>query len=117
VAQGNEQAVYGPAVAPPLVKLICDRAAGEVVLARNATDGGSADAVPMALITTSISRALISEPPPSTPSWLVVAFAAGDPILDAMAYSRGRFALETAALPTLYLPSWPEVSRVIEACR
>ncbi|MEN9682738.1 MAG: hypothetical protein RLZZ427_489, partial [Pseudomonadota bacterium] len=71
LAQGNVQAVYGPAAAPPLVKLTCDRAAGTVVLARNAADGGSADAVPMALITTSISRALISEPAATTPGWLV----------------------------------------------
>jgi hypothetical protein len=34
-----------------------------------------------------------------------------------MAFSRGRFAIETAGLPTLYVPSWPEVSRVVEDCR
>jgi len=34
-----------------------------------------------------------------------------------MAFSRGRFALETAGQETLYLPSWPEISRVVEDCR
>jgi hypothetical protein len=34
-----------------------------------------------------------------------------------MAYSRGRFAVEINGLPTLYLPSWAEVGRVIEDCR
>lgn len=43
--------------------------------------------------------------------------AGNDPLLDAMALSRGRFAIETGELPTLYLPAWPEVSRVIEDCR
>jgi hypothetical protein len=40
-----------------------------------------------------------------------------DPLLDAIAFSRGRFMVEVAGLPPLYLPSWPEVSRVIEDCR
>ena len=42
---------------------------------------------------------------------------ARDPLLDAMAFSKGRFALEVAGLPTLYVPSYPEVTRVIEDCR
>jgi len=43
--------------------------------------------------------------------------SARDPLLDAIAFSRGRFALEAAGLETLYLPAWPELSRVIEDCR
>jgi len=43
--------------------------------------------------------------------------AARDPLLDAMAFSKGRFAIETPGVPPLYLPSWPEVTRVIEDCR
>ncbi len=42
---------------------------------------------------------------------------ANDPVLDAMALSKGRFAIETAGMPTLYLPAWAEVTRVIEDCR
>lgn len=40
-----------------------------------------------------------------------------DPLLDAMALSKGRFAVEVEGQPTLYLPSYAEVSRVIEDCR
>ncbi len=40
-----------------------------------------------------------------------------DPVLDAMALSKGRFAVEVAGEPPLYLPSHAEVSRVIEDCR
>jgi hypothetical protein len=40
-----------------------------------------------------------------------------EPLLDAIAFSKGRFAVEVAGLPTLYLPSHAEVSRVIEDCR
>ena len=42
---------------------------------------------------------------------------ANDPVFDAMALSKGRFAVETPGLPTLYLPAWAEVTRVIEDCR
>ena len=38
-------------------------------------------------------------------------------LLDAMAFSRGRFAIDVNGLPSLYLPAWPEVGRVIEDCR
>lgn len=42
---------------------------------------------------------------------------ARDPLLGAMAYSRGRFAVEVSGMNTLYLPSWPEVTRVIDDCQ
>ena len=40
-----------------------------------------------------------------------------DPLLDAMALSKGRFAVEVEGEAPLYLPSHAEVSRVIEDCR
>ena len=43
--------------------------------------------------------------------------AATDPLLDAMTFSRGRFAVSSASVPSLVLPPWPEVARVIEDCR
>lgn len=42
---------------------------------------------------------------------------ANDPLLEAMAFSKGRFAVEIAGGPQLFLPAYPEVTRVIEACR
>lgn len=45
-----------------------------------------------------------------------IVFAARDPLLDAMAFSRGRFVLQ-AGTAELVLPAWPEVARVIEDCR
>jgi len=38
-------------------------------------------------------------------------------VLDQIAYSRGRFAIEIAGLEPLIVPAWPEVGRVIEDCR
>lgn len=42
---------------------------------------------------------------------------ARDPLLDAMAITRGRFAIEAEGGQALYLPAWAEVTRVIEDCR
>jgi hypothetical protein len=47
----------------------------------------------------------------------IARIAANDPLLDALAYSRGRFAVEAADAQTLYVPAWPEVARVVEDCR
>ncbi|MFC3100812.1 hypothetical protein [Altererythrobacter lauratis] len=49
--------------------------------------------------------------------WLETRLAARDAILDAMAFSRGRFALEVQGGRALYLPSYPEITRVLEDCR
>ena len=43
--------------------------------------------------------------------------APGDPILDAIALTRGRFTIEVEGRAPLYLPAWAEVTRVIEDCR
>lgn len=43
--------------------------------------------------------------------------AASDPLFDAMAVTRGRFAVEVEGSDPLYLPAWAEVTRVIEDCR
>jgi hypothetical protein len=48
---------------------------------------------------------------------VTAALPGNDPLLDAMALSKGRFAVETEGLPPLYLPAWAEVTRVIEDCR
>jgi len=40
-----------------------------------------------------------------------------DPLLDAMAFSKGRFAVDASGQPTLIAPAYPEITRVIEDCR
>lgn len=49
--------------------------------------------------------------------WRQVALVPKDSLLEAMALSRGRFAIELEGQSTLYLPAWAEVTRVIEDCR
>ncbi|MCX7284021.1 MAG: hypothetical protein NTX28_08240 [Novosphingobium sp.] len=110
---GNGTAQFGPA-GSALFALTCNRAARTVSLIRA---GSATQALPMTVATTSETRPLSASPAaPGTPQ-LIVALPANDRLLDAMAFSRGRFAVEVNGLPTLYLPAWPEVARVIEDCR
>lgn len=71
----------------------------------------------MTVATTSVIQALSVDPAPGGQPQLIATLRAGDPLLDAMAFSRGRFAIEVNGLPTLYLPAWAEIGRVIEDCR
>jgi hypothetical protein len=98
----------------PLAMLSCDPANRQVLLARA---GAAPTAVPLAVATTSQRRPLLSDPARSPAGFLVVVLPARDALLDAIAFSRGRFALEAAGLETLYLPSYPEISRVVQDCR
>lgn len=42
---------------------------------------------------------------------------AGDPLLDQMAFSRGRIFVQAEGGAALIVPAWPEIARVIEDCR
>ena len=89
----------------------CDRASGTVTVLRS---GRAAGSVPLTITTTDTGRTLSASPRGDA---LAVTLQARDSLLDAMAFSRGRFMVEAAGLATLYVPSWPEVGRVIEDCR
>lgn len=94
-----------------LFSMACERGAGQITLSRP----GSAPArSSMRILTETTARTLNAS---QSASALTSAVPARDPILDAMAFSKGRFAVESPGLPTLFLPSWIEVSRVIEDCR
>jgi hypothetical protein len=73
--------------------------------------------VPMTIVTGTMTRPANGEAVAGPPPFIALTISARDPLLDAMAFSRGRFVVETAGLPTLYVPSWPEVGRVVEDCR
>ena len=79
--------------------------------------GSGEGQVPMTIQTATVNRTLSAQAEPGPPPMIALTLPSRDPVLDAMAFSRGRFAVETAGLPTLYVPSWTEVSRVIEDCR
>lgn len=95
-------------------ELRCDRANGMVLLLRA---GSASGPVAMGISTTSQRRTVSAQPYAGPPATLGASLAAHDDLLDAMAFSRGRFAVEVQGLAPLYIPSWPEFSRVLEDCR
>jgi len=91
--------------------LRCDQPGTTVTMLRSGSFSGR---IPVTILTQHTTRTLTGI---GEPGALAITLPARDPLLDAMAFSRGRFAVEVSGLPTLYVPSWPEVSRVIEDCR
>ena len=106
-------AQYGTAGNEALIRLICVKASRQLRLSRRV-------AVPAAgsvtVRTTSATRALAVSPVAGG-GYVGVMLAASDPVLDAIAFSRGRFVLDQAGQPPLVAPPWAEIGRVIEDCR
>lgn len=76
--------------------------------------GRVADARALTVRTRTLEQAVAAS---AMESSVVSRLSPRDPLLAAMAYSRGRFAVEVPGLPALYLPAWPEVTRVVDDCQ
>ena len=98
-------AQFGTAGAARLT-LRCNTGRRQVVL----TVSG-ATPTPLTVRTTSVTRSLALQPGGA------IALASTDALLDAMAFSRGRFVIEQAGTPALVLTPYAEIGRVIEDCR
>lgn len=106
-------ALYGVAGAEAELTLRCDSGRGRVILSRKG-EGSTT----LTLRTTSTLRQLGVQPVAASGAlWLAADLAPRDPVLDAMGYSRGRFLVESAGLPTLVVPAYAEILRVAEDCR
>ncbi len=110
---GQTQAIFGqPGKA--LMVMTCNPQRDIVTLFRA---GSTRSAVPMRILTETATRTLTGVTTSDANPSIKADIQGSDPLLDAMAFSKGRFAVETAGLQTLYLPAWPEVTRVMEDCR
>ncbi|MBX7502454.1 hypothetical protein K3181_13485 [Qipengyuania sp. YG27] len=107
-------ALYGERASEARFSVDCDRGSGRVTLTRSGS--GSAPAA-MTIRTETVDRTLAAQATSTQLPSVRATLAASDPLLDAMAITRGRFAVETPGLSTLYLPPWAELTRVIEDCR
>lgn len=97
---------------PPFV-LICGRATRQIGLSARFAIAGSM------IIRTSFGEVTVPTTQIGGPEnhRVIGTLAATDPILDQMAYSRGRFLIAVEGGETLILPAWPEIARVVEDCR
>lgn len=105
-------ALFGTPGIDALLTLRCDRQTNMLYLSR----AGQAT-TPLTLRTSTLARSLAVRPTGATPPYVAVALAPRDALLDAMAFSRGRFLVEQPGMPTLVVPAWAEVGRVTEDCR
>jgi hypothetical protein len=111
-ATGGSEATFLDASSRTQMFLRCTRAARQVTIAKPASG-----AAPFIVVwTSSQTRNLPASFTPAT-NRLSATVPAFDPILDAMAFSRGRIAFSVSGQPPLVVPSWEEVARVIEDCR
>ncbi|MEA3061916.1 MAG: hypothetical protein QOJ94_1697 [Sphingomonadales bacterium] len=101
-APEGSRALFGGGV----FTLRCDAARREIELARIAAGAGT-----MTVTTSYGTRSL------ALPAEGVARLPAADPLLDQMAFSRGRFTIEVEGLERLVIPAWPEPARVVEDCR
>lgn len=105
-------AMFGQVGADAVAVLRCDAPNRRLYLSR-----AGAVATPFTVRTTSVARQLPSGATGGEPPYVAAALPASDSLLDAMAFSRGRFTLEQTGQPPLVVPAWAEVGRVIEDCR
>jgi hypothetical protein len=92
--------------------LECSKATRRVTLSRT-----TATAAPSLFVwTTDASRTLGVRFEPNAMR-IAVELAARDPLLDAIAFSRGRIAVVSGSGDALVMPAWPEAARTIEDCR
>ncbi|RPF70746.1 hypothetical protein [Aurantiacibacter spongiae] len=113
---GQTMAVFGTDRSPEGIALImaCDLATRRVSIGRK---GNAAGQVDMTVRTETRDQVLTAGPVQSRAPLLVAQLAASDPLLDAIAFSKGRFALEVTGTDTIYVPAYPEITRVVEDCR
>ncbi len=107
-------ALFGAPGADADLTLRCDRLAGQIFLSRRGAAPGNA---PMTIRTSSTLRTFATLPTGATPAYMAASLSPSDTLLDAIGFSRGRFVIEQATLPTLVIPAWAEILRVAEDCR
>lgn len=108
-------ALFGTPDTGAQLMIRCDTTARGLYLSRaGAVAAGSA---PMTIRTSAQTSSHIVRNTGGQPPYVALDLTPRDPLLDRMAFSRGRFVLEVAGLPTLVVPAWPELTRVVEDCR
>jgi hypothetical protein len=111
-APDGSEAVFANAAGSPQLWVHCSRATRRVAISKADT----APAATMNVWTSSLSRSVAPSFNPAT-GRLTIDLANYDPLLDAIVSSRGRIGVSAGSQPSLVVPPWAEVARVIEDCR
>lgn len=92
----------------------CDASRRSIFLSRA---GQSSAPVTMTLRATAGLKQYTAGNAGGTPPYLATELQANDDMLDKIAFSRGRFIVETDGTTPLAIPIYPEFTRVVEDCR
>lgn len=111
---GETLALFGTSPSQPVFVVRC--AGGQIGLARK-TENQAVGSRVMSISTETVTRQLTASPFSGRPQLVAAILSPRDTLLDAMAITKGRFAVGVEGERTLYLPAWVEVTRVIEDCR
>ena len=108
-ASDGSEATFTDSSARPQLAIHCVHASRQVRISKAA----SAAAASVFVWTSSTSRNVPASFDAAA-GRISFTLAAYDPLLDALAFSRGRVAIGS---PALILPAYPEIARVVEDCR
>jgi hypothetical protein len=106
-------ALFGDAGGDALVTLRCDVLRDRVYLTRKSAQAASN----FTLRSSARLKSLAAVTTGGSLPYIAAEILPDDPILDALAYSRGRIALETDGELPVALPVWSEIGRIVEDCR
>lgn len=106
-------ALFGLAGADATITLRCDKGRSRIFLSVAGTLTGGT----MLIRTSSTMKSLPVSQASQNPPYVAVELMPQDAILDAIAFSRGRFAVEVSGLKPMAIPNWAELGRVVEDCR
>lgn len=106
-------ALFGPQGTDATVTLRCDTGLRRIYLSREGAGTGGRIVVRSSSSMKEFAASLTG----TTPAYLTAEITPNDPILDAIALSRGRFAIEADGMQPIAIPSWAEITRIVEDCR
>lgn len=107
--------MYGVAGEEARFMLRCDLATRGVTLS---WPGAAArEGAPVTIATSFGDTPFTASALPALPGRVGIVLAASSPFLDSLAFSRGRFAIQTGVMTRTVIPAWPEAARAIEDCR
>jgi hypothetical protein len=109
-------ALFGSPGQDALFVMRCDKTSAKIYLSRAGSKGDDPISA-MTIRTTTGLKSFRADDTGGTPSYVAAAVLPSDPQLDAMAFSRGKFLVSMKGKDDLIVPSWAEVTRVIEDCR
>ena len=109
---GGSEATFVDSTNTARIVVLCSTVTRLVTISRIST----APAATLSFWTSSVTRDLPARFDANARR-VITQVAARDPLLDAMVFSRGRFAISMPGSPALVVPAGTEVAHVVEDCR